>query len=156
MTTLTLRFDDRHVAVRIDASGQVYIEDRTFAVTGSGDGLYMVSDGTRRWLVAVAASGDTRWVSVDGQVAVIEIEGSRSRQRPKAPRVDALMAPMPASVAKVLVAPGQRVEEGETLLVLEAMKMELPVRAPRSGTVAGVRCTTGELVQPGVALIDLD
>jgi biotin carboxyl carrier protein len=41
-------------------------------------------------------------------------------------------------------------------LVLEAMKMELPVRTPRAGVVQAVHCAQGELVQPGVALIDLE
>ena len=67
-----------------------------------------------------------------------------------------MMAPMPATVAKLLVAPGQSVAEGETVLVLEAMKMELPVRAPRAGVVKAVHCAQGELVQPGVALVDLE
>jgi 3-methylcrotonyl-CoA carboxylase alpha subunit len=39
--------------------------------------------------------------------------------------------------------------------VLEAMKMELPIRAPREGIIAAVHCEPGELVQPGVALVDL-
>ncbi len=54
------------------------------------------------------------------------------------------------------MAPGQSVAEGETVLVLEAMKMELPVRSPRAGVVKAVHCAQGELVQPGVALVDLE
>ena len=157
MTMITLRLDDREFLARVDASGQVHIDDRTLTVTPSGDGLYQVSDGTRRWAVAVAASGDTRWVSVNGLVAVVEVEsGVRRAPRRKSPRADALMAPMPATVVKVFAAPGQTVTEGETLLMLEAMKMELPVRAPRAGIVAAVRCAAGELVQPGTALVDLE
>jgi 3-methylcrotonyl-CoA carboxylase alpha subunit len=56
----------------------------------------------------------------------------------------------------LLAAPGQTVAEGETVLVLEAMKMELPVRAPRAGIVKAVHCAQGDLVQPGVALVDLE
>jgi 3-methylcrotonyl-CoA carboxylase alpha subunit len=41
------------------------------------------------------------------------------------------------------------------VIVLEAMKMELPVHAPRAGIVAAVHCTPGDLVQPGVALLEL-
>ena len=66
------------------------------------------------------------------------------------------MAPMPATVVKVLVGPGQSVAEGDTVLVLEAMKMELPIRAPRAGLIAAVHCAQGDLVQPGVALVDLE
>ena len=155
MTTLTLRLEDRQLVARVDASGHVQLDDQTLTVTPIGDGLYLVSDGTRRWPVAVATSGDTRWVSVNGQVGVVEVEHGRAPRRRSA-RADALMAPMPATVVKVLVAPGMAVAEGDTLLVLEAMKMELPVRAPRAGVVAAVRCAAGELVQPGVALVALE
>ena len=54
------------------------------------------------------------------------------------------------------VEPGAAVKKGDTLIVLEAMKMELPIRAPADGTVARVTCTEGQLVQPGVPLVELE
>jgi 3-methylcrotonyl-CoA carboxylase alpha subunit len=54
------------------------------------------------------------------------------------------------------VSPGDRVERGATLIVLEAMKMELPVKAGSAAIVASINCREGELVQPGAALIELD
>jgi 3-methylcrotonyl-CoA carboxylase alpha subunit len=63
---------------------------------------------------------------------------------------------MPATVIRVLVAPGATVARGDTLVMLEAMKMELPIRAPRDGVVRAVHCQSGELVQPGVNLLDLE
>ena len=68
---------------------------------------------------------------------------------------DALSAPMPATVTAVLVAPGATVSTGDTLVRLEAMKMELAIRAPVDGTVTGVACREGELVQPGRPLVTL-
>ena len=62
---------------------------------------------------------------------------------------------MPATVLSVQVEPGQVVSTGETVIVLEAMKMELPVRAPKGGTVSAVHCKAGELVQPGVPLLEI-
>jgi biotin carboxyl carrier protein len=157
MTALTLRLGSRTVNARVDANGEVLIDDAAFAVTADGPGLYLVDDGVRRWRVAVAEAGDARWVSVDGQVAVLEIDnGAAGRKRKKPAAGDAMMSPMPATVVKVLVEAGQAVAEGETVLVLEAMKMELPIRAPRDGVVSVVRCAPGELVQPGVALVDLE
>jgi biotin carboxyl carrier protein len=47
------------------------------------------------------------------------------------------------------------VKRGDTLLMLEAMKMELPVRAPRDGRVSALHCTAGQLVEPGVDLLEL-
>lgn len=157
MTAITLRLGQRVVNVRVDAAGEVLIDDAAFSVAEAGPGLYVVDDGARRWEVAIADSGDARWVSIDGQVAVVEIESGNSRgPRQRTSGSGSMMAPMPATVVKVCVEAGQTIAEGDTVLVLEAMKMELPIRAPRAGVVAAVRCTQGELVQPGVALVDLE
>jgi biotin carboxyl carrier protein len=63
---------------------------------------------------------------------------------------------MPARVASVNVQPGQQVSQGEVLLMLEAMKMELPITAPRAARVKAVACRPGEQVQPGVPLVELE
>ena len=68
----------------------------------------------------------------------------------------AVAAEMCGSVWKVLVEPGQAVEEGAPLLIVEAMKMELAVTAPVSGTVRTVRCQPGKAVLPGDLLLLLD
>ena len=68
----------------------------------------------------------------------------------------ALEAPMPGTVLRVDVAPGQAVAAGQTLVVLEAMKMELSVAAPVEGTVRNVHVTTGQLVARGQALVELE
>ncbi|PIA72116.1 urea carboxylase [Pseudomonas sediminis] len=62
-------------------------------------------------------------------------------------------AEMSGSVWKVLVEPGQHVEAGTPLLVVEAMKMELAVTAPVAGTVKSLRCAPGKAVTPGDALL---
>ena len=66
------------------------------------------------------------------------------------------MSPMPATVVDVRATVGQTVAEGETVIVLEAMKMELPIKAPRGGVVKAVHCAKGDLVQPGVSLLELE
>lgn len=122
-------------------------------VTPLGDGWYLVDDGERRWRVAVAGAGDTQWVFVNGQVATLDVPRPGRRRGKKS---DAgVMSPMPATVVAIHVAPGQAVSEGELLIVLEAMKMELPIRAPRDGVVKTVGCRVGELVPPGVNLLEL-
>ena len=62
---------------------------------------------------------------------------------------------MPATAVKIEVAPGQTVTRDSWLVMLEAMKMELPIRAPRDGRVTAIHCRVGEIVQPGVPLLDI-
>ena len=61
-----------------------------------------------------------------------------------------------AMVWKIEVAAGQRVAAGDTLIVLEAMKMEIPVTAPRDGTVAAILVAEKQMVAEGEALAVLD
>jgi biotin carboxyl carrier protein len=68
----------------------------------------------------------------------------------------ALAAPMPATVASIHVEVGQNVGTGDLLITLEAMKMELPIRAPRIARVKAIACRRGELVQAGVPLVELE
>jgi acetyl-CoA carboxylase biotin carboxylase subunit len=78
-----------------------------------------------------------------------------SRRRSSTDGAQSLAAPMPATVVKVLVKPGDRVAKGDTVVVLEAMKMELPLRAAGDATVKAVHCREGELVQPEVVLVEM-
>ncbi len=66
-----------------------------------------------------------------------------------------MSAPMPGLVLKILVREGDVVSKGAPLLVLEAMKMEHQIVAPYDATVSAVNCTEGELVQPGLDLVEL-
>jgi len=61
---------------------------------------------------------------------------------------------MPATVIKVHVKSGDAVKKGDVVVVLEAMKMELPLRALGNGVVSAVRCREGELVQADATLIE--
>jgi biotin carboxyl carrier protein len=129
--------------------------DAVFDVEPCGSGEYVVRDGVHAWRVFVSGPPETRRVFVDGMSVVVEVmPAGRSAARPR--RQDfAASAPMPATVLEILVTVGQAVNIGDVLLKLEAMKMEMPVRAPRPGTVAAVRCAEGDLVQPGVVLVDI-
>lgn len=62
-------------------------------------------------------------------------------------------APMPGNILKVNVAPGQAVKEGEVLVILEAMKMENEIMAPKSGTVTQVLVSKGTNVETGAPLV---
>jgi 3-methylcrotonyl-CoA carboxylase alpha subunit len=80
-------------------------------------------------------------------------EDARSAHRPVA---GVLEAPMPGRVIAVRVVPGQAVSRGQELLVVEAMKMENALRAPRDGVVKTVAAKDGDMVIPGVVLVELE
>jgi biotin carboxyl carrier protein len=121
------------------------------------NGWYLVQDGERRWRVALANDGEAMWVFVNGQVARLEsADANSTRTRGKGRGESGVMAPMPATVVAINAAAGQPVKEGDTLIVLEAMKMELPIKSPRTGRVKAVHCSKGDLVQPGVNLLEIE
>ena len=124
-------------------------------VTSLGGVRYeLVSDEGRRLAYGVRR-GSATWIFLEGRVFVIEPADSPAG-RSRSHDLDALAAPMPATVVAINVTPGQDVKTGEALVVLEAMKMELAVTAPHDGRIRRVACHVGELVQPGVPLVELD
>ena len=129
-----------------DAEFRVELRDGSVLVDGAA-----VVPPRHAWCVA---AGDTRWVFIAGEVFAFEIQ--RPGRRPSAAHHGSLAAPMPATVLRINVTAGAAVRRGDTLLVLEAMKMELPVRAPADGAVKAVTCREGELVQPGTALVEME
>jgi biotin carboxyl carrier protein len=127
------------------------------AVTSLGNGAYRLEDGQGSRIAYAAGPRDARWVFLDGRVYVIDAAPAASvRRRALGHDEGALAAPMPATVVRINVDPGQRVSRGDVLVVLEAMKMELPIKAPRDGVVKAIACKAGELVQPGVPLLELE
>jgi acetyl/propionyl-CoA carboxylase alpha subunit len=141
-----------------------HLED-VVGVHGSGPfraGQHSISrDGTEphAWLVdgvpaAAALDGSRAWVAWRGATYVLET-GPRERTIEAATAGEAI-APMPGAVVAIAVRSGQRVRRGDTLVVVEAMKMEMPVRAPADGTVRAVLCGVGDQVERGQRLVDLE
>ena len=123
-------------------------------VTPIGNGAFRIerTDGTQAVAFGVADATRT-WVFLDGRTYVIESSPARRAAGGDSP--SALTAPMPANVTRVHVASGQQVHVGDVLITLEAMKMELPIRATVDGIVAAINCRVGEMVQPGSPLVEL-
>jgi 3-methylcrotonyl-CoA carboxylase alpha subunit len=108
-------------------------------------------------------------LAFDGLDALVSLGGESYRlSKPPPPDVDGtgpggadapganLTAPMPGTVVKVLVGEGDEVEEGQVLLVLEAMKMEQPVAAPHAGRIASLPYGEGTLVPGGAVLAEIE
>lgn len=144
----------KHHRVTVGEGGTAIVDGTSVRITvGAGGELRIGENGAdRAW---VAAVGDTRWVYLGGRVYELEIEVAGRRRRSSS-GPSSLSAPMPATVIRVEVSPGMQVHRGDTLVILEAMKMELPIRAASDATVASVNCRPGDLVQPGMPLIELE
>ena len=124
---------------------------------GPAAGELIARDGDRPLAIDrlfAVSDGDKTWVFHDGVVYEVVAEGAAVRRAAHAQ--GSLTAPMPATIIDIKVKPGDEVKKGDVLVVLEAMKMELPVRAPGNGRVKAVHCRPGDLVQPETSLIDLE
>ena len=97
--------------------------------------------------------GHDPWDGASPRAAAAQSPGAR-RLRTASTAGQALIAPMPASVLAVDVKPGDTVRKGDVVIVLEAMKMELPIRALGDGIVSAVRCRAGDLVQADAVLVE--
>ena len=75
---------------------------------------------------------------------------------PREPKSADIVAEMVANVMKVAVTPGAQVSVGDTVILLESMKMEIPVLAEQAGTVAAVKVGEGDVVQEGDILLTID
>ena len=125
--------------------------------TRIGPGVYRVEIDGRAEVVHIAGSRDHRWVHWRGRVFERPFAAEPTTpRRSTGERHQSLTAPMPATVLKLVAAAGTQVRKGDTLLILEAMKMELPVRAPADTVVRAVLCREGDLVQPGTTLVELE
>ena len=112
-------------------------------------------DGSRQCIRAAAhVTGDKRQLWVNGRSFTYE----RLRQRPIGSRTHdgSLAASIPAVVSEILVGVGDRVQAGDKLVLLESMKMVIPIQAPHDGVVTAVHCHPGESVQAGIPLIELE
>lgn len=171
---MKLIIDDRTYDIQLTPDG-VIVDGELFKtnVDGFGATRIVTVNGRTIRVDLGAPEGDVTPVIVEGQVLKVKLAGrpqGTSRPalaRPTPAPTAAARAPSPAPagavtaqmtgrVVRVAVQPGDRVQANDLLLVLEAMKMENEIRAPRAGTVKEVRVGPGDRVSQGDPLVVLD
>ena len=122
----------------------------------TGEGLCRTHSG-RTHHFAWAWVGQELHLWLDGQLFVYERAATLRRGvSPKGEAYGEILAPMPGAVLEVLVSEGERVEQGQTILLLESMKMELAISASLSGVVRRISVRTGQQVERGMRLVELE
>ena len=161
----------------------VTLAGRTFEVVVDGDSITV--DGTpvsaglvalpgsplrhllaedRGFLLAARRDGSGRWsLQLDGHTFEVEIADERTHALRAAaaaaappPRPKPVCAPMPGLIVRVEVQPGQAVEAGQGVVIMEAMKMENELRAEAPGVVSRVLVQAGQAVEKGAVLVEFE
>lgn len=117
------------------------------------DGSLRLEREGRVLRASVARQGDALHVGVAGRSFVLRLEEPGAHHHGVDDDEAFAVSPMTGVLAKVAVAPGQTLAEGAALFVVEAMKMEYVVRAPRAVTVAEVRRRAGDRVSLGEVIV---
>src|SRR5262249_7879057 len=120
---------------------------------------------SERQTVVVEVGGKRLEVVLPGGLGAISTGGGAgSKGKPKraagkkagsAASGDAVTSPMQGTVVKVVVEEGQQVAEGDTVVVIEAMKMEQPLKAHKAGTVTGLQAEVGATVTNGAVICEI-
>jgi biotin carboxyl carrier protein len=116
--------------------------------------------GGRALQVDVDGAAPDLAITVDNVTVPLKLTDARTKvaqlARPQASGPQPVRSPMPGKVVKVLVKPGDVVKSGSPVMVVEAMKMENELRAPRDGTVREVRVLEGEAVEANQTLATIE
>lgn len=110
----------------------------------------------QRFYGAVARSGSVTWYSLGGEVWTVEAESRSSRgAKGGSGNANQISAPMPGKIIKTLLKSGDRVRAGDTVVVMEAMKMEYTLKAAADGVIEKISCEVGQQVALGTVLAQL-
>ena len=142
-------------------TGRTYratVGEKTFEVEvlQAKDGrLDLLIDG-KRLTAYVSSENAKRWATLNGQTRVLTKPAGAERKSTGHEHASELAAPMPGQVRAVNVSEGDSVTKGQTLLVLEAMKMEIRIQARRDGKVMKLLVQPGQTVEREQVLIEIE
>ena len=151
-------FDTQTIEINPSSNGYVaLLDDKTFSVQ-----VLRVENGrmdllidNKRVVAYVSSDGAKRWVTINGQTLMLT-KTSGAKQGVRHDHVGGLIAPMPGQVRSVAVSEGDVVKKGQTLLTMEAMKMEIKIQALMDGKVKSVFVSQGDTVEREQILIEVE
>jgi 3-methylcrotonyl-CoA carboxylase alpha subunit len=146
-TDLHLSSAGEHQVVRLRGSDS--------SVQRRGDYLLVDDNGLRHQHLAIR-QGATLYLQWHSELHAVQLFDPIAAADASHQQHGGLTAPMNGSIVRLLVEPGQSVQAGTALVVLEAMKMEHSIRAPQDGTVKALYCAEGEMVAEGAVLVELE
>ena len=141
-------------AINVVLDGQ----EKTVIAKAVSPGHIGVRIDDKTYNMFVAPEKDGTWVWIDGKARFAQDADKTQRRRSSSAGggPTQVTPPTPATVTKVLVEVGQSVEKGRAAVVVTAMKMEITLAAPYSGTVTSINTEVGSQVKPGDILVDIE
>ena len=148
--------------ISIDRQGEIYratLDGQIFdlRILDSQPGQLDLMFAGRPLTLYWANDGDRKWVSLDGCTHLLEKpDTQRAARLGDQPTSNQVRSPMPAQVQEIRVSNGEKVEKGQIILLLEAMKMEIRIQAPYSGRIKQLLVGLGETVNRDQPLAEMD
>lgn len=160
-----VKHKDRELRVELESTGKVRIDDQpvNFDLHKIEPNLWHIISDNRSYNVRLVERNDaekTMTLLVNNRSFTVELRDRLDDLLEKmgmsaaaGAQLNELKAPMPGLVVQVMAAPGQEVQKGDTLLILEAMKMENVIKAPAPATVKSIHIEQGQTVEKNQILI---
>ena len=124
-------------------------------ILGTQDGQLTLLIDSERVTAYVSSDNAKRWITINGQTFMLTKQSGSRRSGGKQDHSGELTAPMPGQVRAVNVNEGVAVTKGQTLMILEAMKMEIRIQAPSDGKVGKLFVKQGDTVEREQMLIEI-
>ena len=156
---------------RVNVANRTYdvsIQDDVLVVNGdritydmdslNSTGLHIIRQPNRNFEAYLEPTrGGLYDIQIDGQHLSAEVAvGFQTPKKMFTEIAGKIISPMPGLIVDIMVKIGDKVKKGETILIQEAMKMQMKLRAPSSGRITGISIARGSQVEKGVLLVSLD
>lgn len=155
---MKINFDTQ--TLEINPSGENYVamfDGKTVSVQiirAENGRMDLLIDG-QRVNAHVSSDGAKRWVTINGHTLML-MKTSGAKRGVRHDHAGGLIAPMPGQVRSVSVSVGDVVKKGQTLLTMEAMKMEIRIQALKDGVVKALHVSQGKTVEREQILIEME